>query len=294
MRLDLDEVRRRHNISDVLKTDKKTLVCPLPMHQHVNNTPSFSIYYEGGIQHFKCHGSCNTRGTVIDLVGYLRIPNFDPTNKAHIARAADILEDKFEPTVTVFLKRTQLVGSEWLDYLPAGREAIDYCEQRGISQDTMCRFNIGQNGTSISIPTFEEKSLVGIKFRAWEGNLRYWSLKGSRMGVFNHDDVAYQPGTVLISKGEIAAMLMWQEGFRACAMTGGEGGFRKDWFNVFALSDNIVVGDNDEVGRELGHRRAALLHARLVFPPARYKDWDAWLLADRANCLKMTKGWVDG
>lgn len=291
-RLDLEAVRLRHNIHDVLGTEKKSIVCPLPMHQHVNNTPSFSVYYERGVQHFKCHGNCGVRGTVIDLMGYLHIPNYNPLDPAQVYRAAEMLEDKYEPTISIHLKRTQLAGSEWIDYLPPGEEAVAYCRSRGINPDTMRRFNIGQNGTSISIPCFEEKVLIGIKFRAWEGNLRYWSLKGSRMGIFNHDDVAYLPGKVLIAKGEIPAMLLWQEGFRACALTGGEGGFRKDWFPAFALSENIVVGDNDGPGRELGQRRAELLHAKLVFPPRQYKDWDEYYLADRAGCLKMTKGWL--
>ncbi|RPJ36196.1 MAG: hypothetical protein EHM35_08530, partial [Planctomycetaceae bacterium] len=91
--LAIRDARRLYNIRDILglKGAVKVIVCPLPMHAHHSNTPSFSIFENfNGVQYFECHGSCGLRGDVVDLVGYLFIPGYDDHNPAHICRALDL------------------------------------------------------------------------------------------------------------------------------------------------------------------------------------------------------------
>jgi len=92
----INDARKLHDIHTVLGTNKKHMVCPLPMHQHSNNTPSFSIYWLKGQQWWMCHGFCNLSGDVIDLVGYLKIPGYDPSQKGMVSQAMTLLDEKYD------------------------------------------------------------------------------------------------------------------------------------------------------------------------------------------------------
>jgi hypothetical protein len=294
---DIEQACRTHDIRDVLGTQKKLIVCPLPMHLHHSNTPSFSIFWQKGLQYWKCHGSCAREGDVVDLVGYLRIPGYDDKNTDHIRRALELIGQRYEPKIVLPEEQEVLRGDEWRDFLPPGIEAIEYAASRGLNTDTMRKFRIGQSKNSMTIPCFEDHKLTGIKLRnlrPCDKRYRYFSLEGSHQGLFNFDAVYLTQEPVLIVKAEIPVMLLDQYGILACAPTGGEGGWREPWRTALALSPNrIVVGDNDEPGRKLGERRAAFLAADLKFPPEIYKDVDDWVLAEPQNALKTIREWME-
>ena len=268
LREDIEEARRTHDIQAILGTKKKKIICPLPGHVHSSRpTPSFSIFWKDGGQYFKCHGNCNLTGDVIDLVGYLNIPGYDQRDGNMIRKALGYLDQKFEISVPIPVKETTLTGSEWFDYLPISETGREYAHKRGLNDDTIQKFNLGYWKGFLSIPCFEEQRLAGVKMRRVRiGEPRFFSIEGSRQGLFNFDKVAYSLDVTFIVKGEIPCMLMDQMGFQACAPTGGEGGWDERWRSALALSKNIVVGDNDGPGRMLGEKRALLLGAMLVFP----------------------------
>jgi hypothetical protein len=292
----LDEACRSHDIHDILGTTKKKIVCPLPTHIHsANPTPSFSIFWKEGRQYFACHGNCHARGDVVDLVGYMRIAGYDPYQFEMKKKALEMLDQRFSTSVVIPKKETSLTGHEWIDFTPPGVEAREYAHGRGLSDATIKKFNLGQSDHWLTIPCFEDYKLTGIKMRNLKpGGLRYMSLRGSKQGLFNFDAVAYSTGVVIVVKGEIPAMLLDQMGYLACAPTGGEGGWREDWRTALALCTPIVVGDNDVAGRVLGERRAALLGARLVFPPESYKDIDAFILAEPERAKAALEEWKGG
>lgn len=291
---DIQMARRTHNIHDIIGTHKKSLVCPLPMHIHVNNTPSFSIFWWDGVQMFRCHGNCGLQGDVIDLVGFMRIPGYKAHNKADIRRALKLLDDRYERVALPPVRRERLAGDAWMDFLPPGPEVIEYAKARGLEPDTLQKFHVGQSGHWMTIPSFEEGRLIGIKLRNIEPDgLRFMALKGSHQALFNHDAVYLSAGTVLLVKGEIPCMLLDQLGFLACAPTGGEGGWKENWRVALALAKVIVVGDNDETGRVMAERRAAFLNAVIRYPPTCHKDWDEWYLADPEYCVKETRNWTN-
>ena len=122
---DIDEARRTHDIQTILGTKKKKMICPLPQHTHSSRpTPSFSIFWRDGVQHFKCHGNCNLTGDVIDLVGYLNIQGYDQKDGKMVRKAMGYLDQKFEISIPIPVKETTLAGSEWFDYLPISERAI--------------------------------------------------------------------------------------------------------------------------------------------------------------------------
>jgi hypothetical protein len=290
LKSDIEDAQKTHDIQSILDTKKRSLVCPLPQHNHTSNTPSFSIFWEKGIQHFKCHGNCNLVCDVIDLVGYLNIPDYNRASKGSVRKALAFIDRKYEVAIPIPIKTEKLSGSEWFDLLPISPEAKEYAASRGLSPETIQKFNLGSKGNYLSMPCFEEGRLIGVKMRRITyGQPRFFNIKGSYQGLFNFDKVAYTTQTVFIVKGEIPCMLLDQLGYLACAPTGGEGGWDEHWRAALAFSHNVVIGDNDAPGRKLGEKRALILGADLVFPPPAYKDIDEALLAEPEEM----KYWLD-
>jgi hypothetical protein len=292
--IDLDEVRRSHDIMGMLDTHKRKppYVCPLPGHIHSSNTPSFSVYWHNGVQRFNCFGNCNLSGDVIDFVGYMYVPGYSPKDKGKLFKAVEYLERNVPMRIPIPEKDTKLYGSEWYDYLPIQADTLQYAKSRGLSDKTIEKFRLGTHQNFMSIPSFEEGILKGVKFRnITRDGTRFMALSGSAQSLFNCDSVAYSHGKVFIVKGEIPAMLLDQYGYKACAPTGGEGGWHERWRVYLAFSKNIVVGDNDAPGRKLAPKRADLLKAELVYPPDPYKDLDQWALADFESFKAQMEKW---
>ena len=289
----IEETRKLHDIQSILGTNKKKIVCPMPFHTHHNHTPSFSIYWKNGVQRFRCHGSCGAEGDVIDLVGYLQITGYDHHDRVQREQALALLDDKYEPEIVIPERDTELMGNEWKEFVPPGKDVIQYAAKRGLTEATLNKFRVGQFGRMMTMPVFEEERCIGIKMRSITGK-RYVSLAGSRSGLFNYDRVYLTTHPVFIVKAEIPCMLLDQLGFLACAPTGGEGSYRQSekWRMALALAPKVVIGDNDEPGRKLGPARAALLAADLRFPPDPYKDIDQWYLAEPERALEMLRAWL--
>lgn len=296
----LKDIRRMYDIRVVLGLPPraKWVVCPLPMHRHSNHTPSFSIFTDNkdGAQRFRCHGNCGLSGDVIDLAGYMWVPGYSPRDRSALARAVQMLTVRShvsipmpEPTPTA------IDPARWMEYVPIGPAGRAYAHGRGITDEAIEHFRLGQQGVSyLTIPIFRDSALVGIKKRAMrDGLTRFIAEGGSRMrdNLFNYDEVAYATGPVFFVKAEIPAMILWQHGHKACAPCAGEAA-KSPWASKLALADITVIGDNDDNGVRFASQRAIDLHARLRFPPAAYKDWDEWYLAEKSECLKETAAWL--
>jgi hypothetical protein len=297
------DARNIHDILDVLGLTagrERVIVCPLPSHVHKRNTPSFSVFWRRGMQWWRCHGSCDLEGDIVDLIGYLRVPGYDKRDPDKIRAAVNLLDERYEIKIPAPQPETELRGNEYLAFLPPGPEVIEYAAGRGLTEDTLTKFRVGQYGHYMTMPTFEEKILKGIKMRnLWKcaPEKRFWMLEGSRLGLFNYDAIYLTQRPVFIVKGEIPAMLMDQIGFPyVCAPSAGEGSGRKaiyTWNTALALSPKIVIGDNDGPGRELGKKRAILFGAKLFFPPEEFKDIDEWILADQTGAKDQLEKWAN-
>jgi len=299
---DLRDIRRLYDIREVFERAgihmgrRKYIVCPLPHHQHKHNTPSFSVFTgSDGVQRFKCHGNCGAQGDVIDLAGYLWVMGYDGRNPEHVSRAVDALQMRHGisfPTSEI-VRDPGLSPDKWKEYLPIGREARRYCRGRGLTDETIDRFNIGQDGYYITIPTFEGGRLKAIKKRAFRSrNLRFFCEEGSKASLFNYDEVKYCRGPVFYVKGEIPAMILHQMGYKACAPVMGEAHFDPSWLQVLAFADIIIVGDNDETGVREATDRAITFRGQLRYPPSDFKDLDEWILND-PEAEHEIAGWVN-
>lgn len=173
------DLRKVYAIDDVLRKagvpvpDKRggyyTVVCPLPQHAHHNNTPSFAVYLDNPARgpFWICYGNCGLRGDVIDLVGYLEIAGYDPHNRCSIRQAIERLKEGISPSIfTPLPPQPSLRTNRYLDFLPCGKAVKEYAASRGINEDTLDRFKVGQRGVRwMAIPAFEHGVLRAIKYR---------------------------------------------------------------------------------------------------------------------------------
>ena len=104
--MELSDIERNYDLADMvpgLKGNGRSYwgICPLPQHVHSSHpTPSFSVFWYKGKQRFKCHGNCGLMGNVIDLAGYMWVPNYERYDKKQYLRAAEILTNgAFSPAV---------------------------------------------------------------------------------------------------------------------------------------------------------------------------------------------------
>lgn len=301
--MDIRDIRRLYSITSVLGVDKRVIVCPLPMHVHSENTPSFSVFFKDGTEYFKCHGNCQRMGDVIDLVGYLNINGYDDKNVEHIRMAISFLTGEHEISIAKPEKKKRIDPLKHLEYLPISEDAVSYLTNRGFVAKTIEMFKLGSTDGAVSIPYFEDGYLAGIKFRSMLpfSRLRYWSEKGSRSGIMNYDQVLMSTDPILLLKAEIPAMLAVQHGFNACGMTGGETSSLESFKHVFAFSERVIyITDNDanertkKVVHRYANKNAKTIGATVKYPPDKYKDWDDWLLDDPQNCLEVTRSWMEG
>ena len=286
-------------------------ICPMPFHIHSNNTPSFSIYQGEDRQRFKCHGNCGAYGDVIDFVGYMEIPGYNPLDKTQRSLALSYLRNGRQPTppkYKVAKKKPFLPQFLYEKFFPLAQNVREYLIMRGLSDELIEEFKFGSASTIVdnrpvkksvenilSIPTFELGTLMGIKLRSLhDPRFRYFSITGSRSSFWGYDDVYHTTEPVLVTKGELCAAVMRQAGFLSAAPTGGES--QRASFDrikdALVLTRAIYVSDNDETGYEYGPIRAALLNARLKYPPKKYKDWDEWYLNEPEEAIGETRQWI--
>jgi hypothetical protein len=294
----LEDLRRLYDIRELTNMGrKKYCVCPLPQHLHHNYTPSFSVFWNKGVQYFKCHGNCGKWGDVIDFAGYVNISDYNPSDIGNRIRASEFLTG-FKSTPPTPPKPTPTLPQwTWEEMLPPSQETIDYAISRGILKEHIETFRIGtpRKGLSVpeywmAIPTFHKEELMGIKLRNMKGGLRYMSYPGSRKGLWGYNDIYMTDKPVLVMKGEIAAMVARRFGFLSCAPTGGEGCHVDDLRLALSLSANIVIGDN---GAETeAERRAIALNTDMRLPPKEYVGWDDWALENTEEAIQTTQEWI--
>src|SRR5512133_2935468 len=141
------DARSTHDIRDVLglRDRERLIVCPLPQHVHKRNTPSFSIFWRRNMQWWRCHGSCDIEGDVVDLVGYLRVPGYDKRDPDKIRAAVELIDSRYQVKMPKPEPEVRLRGNEHIFYLPPGEEAVEYAKSRGLNDATIEKYKLGQH-----------------------------------------------------------------------------------------------------------------------------------------------------
>lgn len=319
------DIRSKYDIQSILNTNKKWMLCPLPGHTHSSNTPSFSIYWRQhgaeNRQKFKCHGSCGAFGDVIDLIGYMNIPDYNPLSLPMKKQAASILTGGSFEVSHPLAPPPPPPLSQWLaqEFLPIHPECRKYLIDRGVQDWQIEKYMLGsaqslnEEGIPtkgrdhlISFPVFHQGKLMGIKLRKTKADkqYRYFCVPGSQPGLYFYDEVFLTSEINFVVKGEIAALVLQaflkQNNLKAVqsAPTHGEQGFVDNFRSVLSFAKNVIIGDNDPNPKTrldmqvAAQKRAAVLGGLLRFPDEGYKDIDDQILRDPQRSLSMLQRWI--
>jgi 5S rRNA maturation endonuclease (ribonuclease M5) len=135
-------------------------------------------------------------------------------------------------------------------------------ERRGLTTETIKKFQLGWDGERITIPVYDEyNTLVNFRRYKWNSNEDQWKVlnykdeHGNAYGevrIFNIgvllDDTIEE---VLWCEGELDAIIAAQYGFNAVCATSGAGTWRPEWLKYVRAKKHIVlVQDNDDAGRK--------------------------------------------
>lgn len=248
---------------------------------------------------FNCF-SCGEHGDIFDLVAYME--DLPDDWKKHYNRAVKIMrpyldgsiEPKKQDTVSV-PKETK--AEDYTDYLQqchANVANTDYFRQRGLSTDTINRFQLGYD---------EHKNLVTIPYNPdckgyvhrvlWDSDNKYCKFGNELFNIQAlHSDGKY----LFITEGQIDSMSLEEIGINAIGL----GGVNEISKLVQQLKEHpcdktlVLALDNDKAGRRATGKlieaiadeeinQYYIVNSRLY---GKYKDANEFLVADREGFIK--------
>lgn len=223
--------------------------CPF----HEEKTPSFTVPNENN--YYKCFG-CGKSGDAISLVMDL--------NKISYQDAVKKIAEKYNIEVDFKGKeyKKPIQRLEKID-----KRFIEWFEKRGISNNTLLRFNITQSFeymfkvekevTAICFNYYQNNELVNIKFRA--ANKDFKLNGGSKLIFYNIDSIKDEK-TAYIVEGEIDCLSMHEAGiYNVVSVPNGatvKGQSNLDYLDncisYFEPLEKIIIAvDQDEAGEKL-------------------------------------------
>lgn len=230
-----------------LRSKGKKYHCPNTFaHKNGDRDPSMS--WDPNALQFYCFG-CNMK---IDLYGYYR----EHLNYTHQEIVRDLLgEDYSNSTIKknrdTFETESKKVGS-------ISKECIDYIKLRGITEETIKKFNLGTYKGDIAFPYYRYETVIGYKTRKPSKNPSKPKMKnitGSKPYLYNIQNTK-QSMELVICEGEFDAMVIDQCGYENVVSVGaGANSLRslieqaKEYLNKFQAL--IIVSDNDESGMNM-------------------------------------------
>ncbi len=189
-------------------------------------------------------------------------PN-SPYAKGHISKLQEDFGDvipitRFTSTKNKKDVNLSILADQYHSNLLSHKPALKYLFRRGISEDSIKRFKLGQlfmsNHDWISIPSFENGTPKLIKYRQIPpenpDHPKYIRETGSKSILFN-SDIIENVNTLIISEGEIDAITLIQNGYEnVIGITGGAGTLLPEWYDKLLLKQKIfLVFDKDEAGQ---------------------------------------------
>lgn len=230
-----------------LKRTGSTAVGLCPFHQE--KTPSFNVSNEKGI--YKCFG-CGKSGDVIQFI-------MDHQNKSYY-EAIKLLSEKYNIELETNTKKYDRPVQR---LTKLSESTINYFETRGISNNTLLRFNVTESTEympkaqaevpAICFNYYRDEELINIKYRA--KNKDFKLAKNAELIFYNIDAIKDQ-STAIIVEGEIDALTLYECGFyNVVSVPNGAGNNLQYLDNCYKYFDNktkvIIATDNDDPGNNL-------------------------------------------
>lgn len=134
-------------------------------------------------------------------------------------------------------------------------------ERRGLSDDTLRRFQLGWDGDRITIPIYDEyNQLVNFRRYKWNSTDDQWKVLnyvdefGNTYGevrIFGIDNVVNPDIEYVVwCEGEMDRICSEQHGFPSACATSGAGTWKAEWTKLFRNKKRVYLAqDNDEAGK---------------------------------------------
>lgn len=233
-----------------------TGLCPF----HNEKTPSFKVNQSKGF--FKCFG-CGKSG---DAVAFLM--EHESLNYIQVLK---LLADKYNIPIQEETKQYERPPERLEKLQPY---TIKYFEGRGISNNTLLRFNIsesnewmpkgGENTRAICFNYYREGQLINIKYRAKDKDFKLH--KNAELIFYNLDSIKDE-STAIIVEGEIDCLSLHEAGiYNVVSVPNGAGAgqqqlkYLDNCWQSFEDKDQIILfTDNDTPGQSLREELARRL-----------------------------------
>lgn len=240
-------------ITDFIKTKKEgsgyAALCPF----HNERTASFKIKNED--KSYKCFG-CGKSGDVFSLVKETKNISFIEAVK-QVAQHYNFELDQSNKVYVKPIQRLEKIDAKY----------IEYFESRGISNNTLLRFNITQSvewmpkankeTTAICFNYYRNNELVNIKYRAAQKDFK---LEKDAELIFYNIDSIKDEDTCIIVEGEIDCLSMYEAGiYNVVSVPNGAAikgninlKYLDNCFEYFHDKQKIIIAvDSDEAGERL-------------------------------------------
>jgi len=233
--------------------------CPFPeRHEgHTDNNPSFTANLSTGVWY--CN-SCQSKGNIHTLYKEL----YGLSSEEAWFALGDALKiprpDGSKPT------RPDIDPGLARDYHQrlmalTGPLRTMIRERRGLTDETLKKFQLGWDGERITIPVYDEfNTLVNFRRYKWNSNEDQWKVLNytdeynnayGEVRIYGIDrvvdpDLEY----VIWCEGEMDRLSCEQRGFPCACATSGAGTWKPDWSKLFRNKKRVYLAqDNDEAGR---------------------------------------------
>lgn len=221
--------------------------CPNTLaHRHGDRTPSMGWHKEA--LQFHCF-ACNEK---IDIYDYYK----KYLNYSHDEIVSELLGEENYKDTGIQKSRDSFM-KEAKKVVPINDECIQYIEARGITKDTIKKFNLGTHNGLIAFPYYKYDNLIGCKLRKPSknpGKPKMTSISGSKPYLFNFNNIDIDNKEIIICEGEFDCMVIYQCGFTNVVSVGAGANSvnrllaqAKDFFENF--TSIIIISDNDEAGQ---------------------------------------------
>ena len=233
--------------------------CPFKeLHEsQTDNNPSLTVNLAKGV--YYCN-SCHSKGNIHTMYKHL----YGLSNEEAWFQLGDALKiprpDGTKPTrPEIEVGLIQEYHQKLMSLTGPIRDMLK--ERRGLTDETLKRFQLGWDGERITIPIYDEyNTLVNFRRYKWNSTDDQWKVLNyvdeynnsyGEVRIFGIDrvvdpDVEY----VVWAEGEMDRICAEQHGFPTACATSGAGTWKPDWTKLFRNKKRVYLAqDNDEAGR---------------------------------------------
>lgn len=231
--------------------------CPICEDPASSKTPSASYNFLEGV--FTCFSQCGGM-SVPALVNMLK-QGGDFEQKEKSASNVRHIDDAPSNAAAGKLPSEQRL-EEFVDTLLASREKLRVMrEKRGLTKETIEKFQIGWDGQRYTIPVRNrKKELVNVRrynpnAKQGKDKMKSWAIGGGSRRLFL-PDILDHSDTVIITEGEMDAIIGRQHDLPTLSHTAGASAWDERWNEEFEGKIVYICYDCDDAGRR-GARRVA-------------------------------------